>query len=67
MRLFFENAWFITGTSSFPGTLADTDPSRMEKGFLSFIRLIGTVHLKKNPSYCIRSGHTMSIVQLTDR
>ncbi len=37
MRHFFENAWFITDTSSFPGTLADTDPSSMEKGFLSFI------------------------------
>ncbi len=47
MRRLFENARFITGTSSIPGTLASTDPSSMEKGFLSFIRLIGTVYFKK--------------------
>ena len=50
MRCFFENAWFITGTSSFPGTLADTDPSSMGKGFLCFIRLIGTAYFKKHLS-----------------
>ena len=54
MRHFFENAWFITGTPSIPGTLADTDPSVMEEGFLSFIRLIGTVYFKKHLSVFIQ-------------
>ena len=48
MRRFFENAWFITGTQEFPGTLADTAPGREEQGFLSFVRLIGTVYFKKH-------------------
>ena len=47
MRRFFENAWFITGTQKFPGTLADTAPGRKEQGFLSFVRLIGTMYFKK--------------------
>ncbi len=48
MRHFFENAWFITGTQDIPGTLAATAPGRFEEGFLSFVRLIGTVYIKKH-------------------
>ena len=55
MRRFFENAWFITGTQKFPGTLADTAPGRKEQGFLSFIRLIGTVYFKK---HVVEFSHT---------
>ena len=49
MRHFFENAWFITGTQDIPGTLADTPPDRVEEGFMSFVRLIGTIYFKKTP------------------
>ena len=50
MRYFFQNAWFITGTQDIPGTLAHTAPGRLEEGFLSFVRLIGTVYFKKHLS-----------------
>ena len=46
MRNFLENAWFITGTQDIPGTLADTNPGRVEEGFMSFIRLVGTILLR---------------------
>ena len=48
MRHFFENNWFITGTQDTPGTLADTDPDRVDEGFMSFVRLIGTIYFKKH-------------------
>jgi len=48
MKHFFHNAWFITGTQDIPGTLADTAPGRETEGFLSFVRLIGTVYFKKH-------------------
>jgi len=31
-----------------PGTLADTAPGRLDNGFLTFVRLIGTVYFKKH-------------------
>ena len=46
MKHFFQNAWFITYSQDIPGTLADTGHDQMEEGFLSFIRLIGTVYFK---------------------
>ena len=48
MRHFFENAWFITGTQDIPGTLADAAPDRGKKGFISFVRLMGTRYFKKH-------------------
>ena len=48
MKHFFQNAWFITGSQDIPGTLAHTRPDLMEEGFLSFVRLIGTVYFKKH-------------------
>ena len=48
MKHFFQNAWFITGTHEIPGTLAETAPDTKETGFLSFIRLIGTMYFKKH-------------------
>ena len=48
MRHFFMNAWFITDTQDILGTLADTAPGRLDNGFLSFVRLIGTVYFKKH-------------------
>lgn len=48
MKHFFMNAWFITGTQDSPGTLTGTAPGRLDDGFLSFIRLIGTVYFKKH-------------------
>ena len=47
MKHFFQNAWFITGSQDIPGTLA-IDHGREEDGFLSFVRLIGTVYFKKH-------------------
>ena len=44
MKHFFQNAWFITGSQDIPGTLAHTRPDLMEEGFLSFVRLVGTIH-----------------------
>ena len=58
MRCFFENAWFITGTQEFPGTLADTAPGRKRQGFLSFVRLIGTVYFKKHSHTTPRALYT---------
>ena len=48
MKHFFQNAWFITCSQDIPGTLADTGHDQMEEGFLSFIRLLGTVYFKKH-------------------
>ena len=48
MKHFFQNAWFITCSQDIPGTLADTGHDQIEEGFLSFVRLIGTVYFKKH-------------------
>ena len=40
------NCWPLTGTVSI-GTLADTCDSSREQGFLSLVRLVGTVYMKK--------------------
>ena len=37
-----------TYSQDIPGTLADTGHDQMEEGFLSFVRLIGTVYFKKH-------------------
>ena len=37
-----------TYSQDIPGTLADTCHDQMEEGFLSFVRLIGTVYFKKH-------------------
>ena len=46
MKHFFQNAWFITGSQDIPGTLVSH--GREDEGFLSFVRLIGTVYFKKH-------------------
>ena len=63
MRHLLQNAWFISGTQEFPGTLADTIPGREEQGFLSFVRLVGTVYFKK---HLVHSLHSPCSVYLTD-
>ena len=50
MKCFYENSWFICGTDEFPGTLADTLPRAKEEGFLSFVRLVGSMYFKKHLS-----------------
>ena len=46
LRYFYQYAAFITsGKETTPGTLADTDS--VDKGYLAFMRLIGTVYFKK--------------------
>ena len=41
-KIFYENAWFICGMDSLPGTLAQTDIDNLKEGFLSFVRLVGS-------------------------
>ena len=48
---FFQNAWF---------TPADTIPGREEQGFLSFVRLVGTVYLKKHLAEFMYTSLTQS-------
>ena len=62
---FFQNAWFISGTQEFPGTLADTIPGREEQGFLSFVRLVGTVYFKKHLAEFIHSTPRALYTSLT--
>ena len=49
---FFQNAEFITsGKDQTPGTLADVSlDGKYEKGFLAFVRLVGTTYFKKHVS-----------------
>lgn len=52
-RHFYQHAEFISsGTSSFPGTLADVgiEDNKINSGFLAFLRLIGTIYFKKHAS-----------------
>ena len=44
MKYFFQNAWFITSSQDIPGTLVSH--VRQDEGFLSFVRLIGTVYFQ---------------------
>ena len=50
LKYFFQYSTFITSGTDLriPGTLADTRPQDVQTGFLSFLRLIGTVYFKKN-------------------
>ena len=48
LKVFFQHASFISGVSQ--GTLASTCGSSRQLGFLSFVRLIGTVYFKKHLS-----------------
>ena len=53
LRHFYQHAEFISsGTSSFPGTLADVgiEDNKINSGFLAFLRLIGTIYFKKHAS-----------------
>lgn len=47
LNCFFQHAEFITGGQSI-GCLSQTEATNMNAGFLSFIRLIGTVYFKKH-------------------
>lgn len=52
-RYFYQYADFITsGKGNTQGTLADTGPAnfQMELGYMSFVRLVGTVYFKKYSS-----------------
>ena len=51
LRYFFQNASFITGSNA-EGSLANVqlDNENFNKGFLAFIRLVGTVYYKKHAS-----------------
>ena len=48
LKVFFQHASFINSLSQ--GTLASTCDTSRESGFLSFVRLIGTVYFKKHLS-----------------
>ena len=47
LRYFFQYAKFITGDRDL-GTLADTNEDSYKKGYLAFLRLIGTIYFKKH-------------------
>jgi hypothetical protein len=69
LKIFYQYANFICGNKQHtPGTLADTD---VDYGFLSFLRLIGTIYFKKHntgfetssPLTYFHSFHTATIRQ----
>ena len=47
LRYYFQYATFISGREC-KGTLADTEEESCNRGFLAFLRLIGTVYFKKH-------------------
>ena len=50
LQYFFQHSKFITsGREEAPGTLADVGTDS-EVGFLSFVRLVGVVYMKKHGS-----------------
>ena len=58
---FFQHARFICG-SGMDGSLHEIEVHNRSNGFLSFIRLIGTVYFKKHlPSYISIDGHKTPI------
>ena len=38
------NYWY----TGHPGTVAETGPGRVEEGFMSFVRLVGTINILRN-------------------
>ena len=49
MKCFFQHAEFITGGEKYTGSFA-LGMEKYEKGFLSFLRLVGTSYIKKYAS-----------------
>ena len=47
LNAFFQHAQFITGKHA-DGLLCDISEDKREKGFLSFLRLVGTLYFKKH-------------------
>ena len=57
LNVFFQHATFITG-HNMTGCLSNTSQMDKETGFLSFIRLIGTLYFKKHlPAFVALKGH----------
>lgn len=50
LKSFFQYSDFITGVQA-TGCLSQTEVSQMNLGFLSLIRLIGTIYFKKKSCY----------------
>ena len=46
LNVFFQHAEFINGVQM-PGCLSETSTTNKKSGFLSFIRLVGTLYFKK--------------------
>ena len=55
LNIFYQYAQFITSGDPVSGTLSDTDDPR--KGFLAFMRLVGTLYFKKHLSAFISRGY----------
>jgi len=51
LDVFYTHANFISSGRDYPGTLADTDTSSETLGFLSFVRLVGSVYFTKNKKW----------------
>ena len=47
MNVFYQHACFITGDGEI-GRLSDCSTSNFKKGYLAFLRLIGTLYFKKH-------------------
>ena len=47
LNVFFQHAEFINGVQM-PGCLSETSTTNKKSGFLSFIRLVGTLYISKN-------------------
>lgn len=57
INYFFQHASFITG-DTMVSSLRDTESNTRLNGFLSFVRLVGTVYFKKHlPSFISIDGH----------
>ena len=66
MRIFYENAWFICGMDSLPGTLAQTDIDNLKEGFISFVRLVGLAFFKKHLSCFVHDTPRVLYSSLAD-
>ena len=65
--MLYTHANFISSGRDYPGTLADTDTSSETLGFLSFVRLVGSVYFTKNKKWFTKAtpeGHFNSTVKL---
>ena len=64
LKCFYENAWFVSGTQEFPGTLADTMPTSKNLGLLAFIRQLVQCISKNIYLYLVLILHVLYLCPL---